>query len=224
MIAVSEVFMTRKFHHEQLQRGPDAMFKLASFKVLICGAGAIGSNLAVNLARMGMRNLTIIDKDRVEEHNIGTQIYGIDDVGAQKAESLRNLIYREVGEEIAVVAQELTDRNASKLLRGFDLIVDAFDNSVSRELISDQAARAGYACLHAGLNGSYSQVQWNDSYIVPSDANDDVCEYPLARNLILIVVALTSEAAVRYCLAQERLNLSVTLDDLCVNIEGCDRN
>lgn len=211
--------MSNKWHHEQLQRGPDAMKKLASMKIAICGAGAIGSNLAVNLARMGVSNLTVIDKDRVEEHNIGTQVYGVDDIGGRKPECLRNLIHREVGEEILSEAHELTGKNCAKLLRGFDLIIDCFDNSVSRKLVFDESNRCHYACLHAGLNGSYGQVQWNDSYIVPGDANDDVCDYPLARNLILIVVALTSEAVVRYCLSGEQINLSVTLDDLSVNVD-----
>jgi len=212
--------MASKWHHEQLQRGPDAMKKLASLKVLICGAGAIGSNLAVNLARMGFSALTVIDKDRVEEHNIGTQVYGVDDIGGRKSECLRNLIHREVGEEIVSVAQELTDKNAAKLLRNQDLIIDAFDNSTSRKLVYEESNRFQYPCLHAGLNGSYGQVQWNNSYIVPSDANDDICDYPLARNLILMVVALASEAVVRYCLGSVQLNLSITLDDLSVNIEN----
>ncbi|CAN5336515.1 hypothetical protein BH10CYA1_BH10CYA1_15880 [soil metagenome] len=212
--------MVNKRHHEQLQRGSDAMKKLASFKIVICGAGAIGSNLAVNLARMGVNSLTVIDKDRVEEHNIGTQVYGVDDIGTRKSECLRNLIHREVGEEIVSLAQELTEKNVGKLLRGHDLIVDAFDNSKSRKLVFDESSRSRLFCIHAGLSGSYGQVQWNNSYIVPGDANDDICDYPLARNLILMVVALTSEAVVRYCLGGEQLNLSVTLDDLSVNIDG----
>ncbi len=211
--------MPNKWHHEQLQRGPDAMKKLASAKIVICGAGAIGSNLVVNLARMGVSSLTVIDKDRVEEHNIGTQVYGVDDIGARKSECLRNLIHREVGEEIVSEAHELTEKNCTKLLRGYDLIIDAFDNSISRKLVFDESKRSHYACLHAGLNGSYGQVQWNDSYLVPGDANDDICDYPLARNLILIVVALTSEAVVRYFLSGEKTNLSVTLDDLSVNVD-----
>ncbi|MBS1954689.1 MAG: ThiF family adenylyltransferase [Cyanobacteria bacterium SZAS-4] len=212
--------MPNKLHHEQLLRGADAMKKLASVKIAICGAGAIGSNLAVNLARMGVTSLTVIDKDRVEEHNIGTQVFGVDDIGGRKSECLRNLIHREVGEEIVSVAQELTEKNCTKLLSGYDLIVDAFDNSISRKLVFDEANRSQYACVHAGLNGSYGQVQWNEFYTVPSDANDDVCDYPLARNLILIVVALTSEAVVRYCLSAERKNLSITLEDLSVNIDS----
>src|ERR1700733_5265544 len=129
--------MANKWHHEKILRGNEAMKKLASAKVLICGAGAIGSNLAVNLVRMGITKLTVIDKDRVEERNIGTQVYGVDDIGAKKSECLRHLIFREVGEEIISVPQELTDRNVGKLLHGYDLVVDAFDNAISRKILFD---------------------------------------------------------------------------------------
>ncbi len=211
--------MANKWHHEQILRGNEAMQKLASIKIVICGAGAIGSNLAVNLVRMGVTKLTLIDKDRVEQHNIGTQVYGVDDIGGLKSDILRNLIYREVGEEIVSVPQELTEKNALKLLRGHDLVVDAFDNSVSRKVIFDSCSQSNYVCLHAGLNGEYGQVQWNENYIVPGDANDDVCDYPLARNLIMIVVAMTSETIVRYFLNGEQKNLSVTLADLSINVD-----
>jgi molybdopterin/thiamine biosynthesis adenylyltransferase len=186
---------------------------------VICGAGAIGSNMAVNLVRMGVSKLTLVDKDRVEEHNIGTQVYGVDDIGGMKSDILRNLIYREVGEEIVSLPQELTEKNAIKLLRGNDLIVDAFDNSVSRKVVFDISNQSNYVCLHAGLNGEYGQVQWNENYVVPGDANDDVCDYPLARNLIMIVVAMTSETIVRYVLKGEQKNLSFTLTDLSINVD-----
>jgi molybdopterin-synthase adenylyltransferase len=211
--------MANKWHHEKILRGNEAMKKLASAKVLICGAGAIGSNLAVNLARMGITKLTVVDKDRVEEHNIGTQVYGIDDIGAKKSECLRNLIFREVGEEIVSVPQELTERNAGKLLHGFDLAVDAFDNSASRKILFDVSNQSKSVCLHVGLSGEYGHVHWNESYIVPGGANDDVCDYPLARNLIMIVMAITSESIVRYLLNGEMKNLSFTLDDLSINRE-----
>lgn len=211
--------MAQKWHHEQIHRGRDAMHKLAAAKIVICGAGALGSNLAVNLARMGMTKLTVIDRDRVEEHNIGTQVYGVDDIGALKAEILRNLIYREIGEEIVCITQELREQNAIKLLRGHDLVVDAFDNSVSRRAIYDTCKSNNLPCLHTGLSGEYGQVQWNENYIVPSDANDDVCDYPLARNLIMLVVAMSSEAVIRYLLNAQQNNLSVTLADMSINME-----
>lgn len=54
-------------------------------------------------------------------------------------------------------------------------------------------------------------------YIVPGDAGNDVCDYSLARNLILLVVAVTSEIVVQFLLNSERSNRSITVTDLSVN-------
>jgi tRNA A37 threonylcarbamoyladenosine dehydratase len=78
--------MAGKFHHEQLYRGTDALAKLAATRVTLCGAGALGSHLADNLVRQGLGPLRVIDRDRVEEHNVSTQLYGASEVGAWKVE------------------------------------------------------------------------------------------------------------------------------------------
>ena len=110
--------MAGKFHHEEIYRGPENLARLASVPVTLCGAGALGSLLADNLARQGFRQWKIIDRDRVEEHNVGTQLYGEAEVGAWKVEALRNRLFRATGVEIEAVAKELTDRNARSLLKG----------------------------------------------------------------------------------------------------------
>ena len=208
-----------RFQHEQVFRGPDAMIKIASAELLICGAGALGSNLAVNLCRSGFRKLSVIDKDRVEEKNIGTQVYSLDDVGGKKADILRNIIFREVGEEISVQSVELAERNVGKVLKDAKLVVDAFDNTASRKLVYDFCREHSIACLHTGVNESYGEIRWNENYRVPSDAGLDVCDYPLARNLILMVVAVASEVLVNYFLNDEKRNYSITLADLQINHE-----
>lgn len=212
--------MAHKWHHEQIYRGADELKQLSKVKIVICGAGALGSNLACHLVRQGFTQLTVIDKDRVEEQNIGTQVYSLDDVGALKAEILRNLIYREVAEEISAIGQELSEKNAGKLLKGHDLIIDVFDNSVSRGCVSTTSKALGIPCLHAGVNGDYGEVRWDEVYRVPSDAGDDICDYPLARNLILLVTSVTAEAIVRFIVKKERLNYSITLGDLKINLDA----
>lgn len=209
-----------RLHHEQIFRGKEAMAKLASKTVHICGAGALGSNLAVNLMRSGFRKIVVIDKDRVEEQNIGTQVYSMDDVGGQKAELLRNMISRDLGEDITAHASELTAQNSAKLLKGAELVVDVFDNTASRKLIYDYCKEKNIHCLHAGVNESFGELRWNEGYRVPADAGLDVCDYPLARNLILMVVAIASELLVNFILNGEKRNYSLTLGDLRINHES----
>ena len=208
--------MAGKFHHESIYRGPELLAKLSALRVTLCGVGAVGSNLADNLVRQGVSHVRAIDKDRVEEHNVSTQAYGEADVGAWKVEALRNRLFRVAGVEIEAVRKELTAQNARQLLGGCDLVIDAFDNSASRALVQQTVRASGAACLHVGLHADYAEVVWDEAYRVPQDVAGDVCDYALARNLVLLAVVVASEAIVRFAATGERANRSATLTDLAV--------
>lgn len=212
--------MADKFLHEVLYRGQEALDRLGQAQITICGAGALGSHLIDTLARQGARRLTVIDQDRVEEHNIGTQLYDEGDIGAFKAEVMQARCFRATGIELEAVAKQLTERNIAKLLRGASLVIDTFDNSASRRLVNEHCRAQGLAGLHLGMNADYGEVKWNESYRVPGDVLEgNACEYPLARNLILIIVALGSEATLRFLLDGQKESFSFTLRDLSVNRE-----
>jgi molybdopterin-synthase adenylyltransferase len=208
--------MAGMFHHEQIYRGEAALEKLASARIVVCGAGAVGSNLVETLVRQGAQNLRVIDRDRVEEHNISTQVWLAEDVGAFKAEVLRNTLYRAAGVEIDAVTRELGEKNVRKLLAEADLVVDGFDNSASRRLVTEHCRGAGLPCLHVGLNADYAEILWNDVYRVPGDVAGDVCDYPLARNLVLIAVSVAAETALRFLTMGERESWTLTLRDFAV--------
>jgi molybdopterin/thiamine biosynthesis adenylyltransferase len=209
-------------HHEILYRGVEALERIGRIRLVICGAGAVGSNLADLLARQGFRRLTVIDDDRIEAHNVGTQTYAESDVGAFKVEVLQAEVFRAVGIEMRAVRRRLTDRNVAKLLANAHLVVDGFDNHDSRALVTEHCRNAGTPCLHVGLSADYAEVLWNETYRVPRDVvleGANVCDYPLARNLISFAVALACEAIVRFVVSGERQDYSFTLADLKVNHE-----
>jgi molybdopterin/thiamine biosynthesis adenylyltransferase len=208
--------MAGKFHHEQLYRGADLLARLAAARVTLCGAGALGSHLADNLVRQGLGSLKVIDRDRVEQHNVSTQLYGESDVGAWKVEVLRNRLFRAAGVEIEAVNKELTERTARGLLNDSGLVVDTFDNSASRRLVQEQCRALGLPCLHVGLFADYAEMIWDEHYRVPGDVVGDVCDYPLARNLVLLAVAVASETLVRFVGDGTRQNWSATLRDFAV--------
>jgi len=214
--------MRESFHHEALYRGEEALARLGGVRLVVCGAGAVGSNLVINLVRQGFRSIRVIDDDRVESHNIGTQTYGCSDVGAFKAEVLQTEVFRAVGVEIEAERRRLTEKNVEKMLAGVDIVIDGFDNTASRLLVTESCRKNGTACLHVGLSADYAEVLWNEDYRVPQDGAGgvDVCDYPLARNLSQFAVALASEALVRYVLTGQRQNYSFTLNDLRINVES----
>ena len=208
--------MSERFLHENIYRGQDAMNAITQVPVALCGVGAVGSNLAVNLARQGFASLILIDGDRVEPHNLGTQVWTEAEVGLFKAECLRNRMFDDLGLEVEARAKMLGERNAKKLLKGATIVVDSFDNSESREIVKNHCADANMACLHVGLNADYAEVIWNESYRVPSDLGEDVCDYPLARNLIMLAVSVASESLIRFITTAEKKNYTITLGDFAV--------
>ena len=215
--------MREPFHHEALYRGQEALDRLAQVQLVVCGAGAVGSNLVDSLVRQGFQRLTVIDFDRIEAHNVGTQTYAESDVGGFKVDVLQAEVFRVVGIEIQAVRKRLTERNVRRFLRGADLVIDGFDNHEARDLVTEHCRATEIPCLHVGLSADYAEVVWNEGYRVPQDVDPEganVCDYPMARNLIQFAVTLASEAIVRYVLEGEQQNYSLTLGDLQINIGG----
>jgi molybdopterin/thiamine biosynthesis adenylyltransferase len=210
--------MADKFHHEAIYRGTDEIAKLAAQRLTLCGAGALGSNLADNLARQGFRDFRVIDRDRIEEHNVGTQLYGESDIGAWKVDVLKQRLFRATSIEIDVHRKELTDRTAKSLLQDAGLVIDTFDNSTSRRLVQEQCRALLLPCLHVGLHADYGEVIWDEHYRVPQDVAGDVCDYPLARNLVLLAVAVASEVLMSFALAGLRQDYSMTLRDFSIRL------
>lgn len=208
-------------NHESAYRGDAAMKALAAARVCLCGAGAVGSTLADALARQGVRSLRVIDRDRVEPHNTATQVYLAEHAGQWKVEALKDLLFRAAGVEIEAVRKELTAENAGKLIAGAGLVVDGFDNSAARRAVADACAALPLPCLHVGLNADYGEIRWNERYRVPGDPppGADVCDYPLARNLVQVVTGVAADVIVRFLVDGVKEDYSVTLKDRTINRE-----
>ncbi len=204
------------FFHEQLYRTPALMTQLKDFSVTVCGAGALGANMTENLARSGFCQLRVIDRDRIEERNLSTQPYYKSDIGAYKAKILTNTLYRALGVAIDGRSQELTAANCAQLLRNSNLVIDTFDNSAARQAVKDYCQKNELPCLHVGLHSDYAEVIWNDIYRVPSPANDDICDYPLARNLVMIAVAIACEVIITFVATGKQQSYTLTLGDFAV--------
>ena len=206
--------MTTFFLHEQRYRD---LAGVADRLITICGAGALGANVAESLARMGLRNLRVIDRDRVEPHNLSTQPWQTQDVGATKALTLAHMLYRAVGARVEPQALELTAANVTKLIKGSHLVVDAFDNIPSRQIVAAKAKELHIPCLHIALGGEgdYGCGLWDDAYVLPTKpTGTDGCDYPLTRPLALLVAAAGAESIARYLTERVQIGFEVTLRDL----------
>ena len=202
--------------HENRYRGAQLLERLAKARITVCGAGALGANLVEQLARCGAGGLTSIDRDRLEEQNLATQPYGRSELGAYKANLLCAQLYRSLGTEVCAVPKEITPDTAARLLRGAQLVVDCLDNRAGRLCLQETCRQYNIPLLHAGVNGDYAEIVWDPIYQVPSGAGEDVCDYPLARNLVTLTVACLSEVILKWLDTQECQNLSITLRDFAV--------
>ncbi len=110
--------------------------QLSRFRVGIAGAGGLGSNCAVALARSGIGTLVIADFDYVEENNLNRQYYFIDQVGLMKVVALKENLSR-INPNVSVVTnrEKLNKLNISHTFSGCDVVVEAFDNSEMKEML-----------------------------------------------------------------------------------------
>ncbi|HEX3589714.1 MAG TPA: adenylyltransferase/sulfurtransferase MoeZ [Pseudonocardiaceae bacterium] len=125
--------------------GVDGQKRLKNAKVLVVGAGGLGSPALLYLAAAGVGTLGIVEFDVVDESNLQRQvIHGQSDIGRPKAESARDSI-AEINPFVKVNLHQvhLTSENALDVFRDYDLIVDGTDNFATRYLVNDAAVLLG---------------------------------------------------------------------------------
>ena len=127
--------------------------RLKAARILVVGAGGLGSPVALYLAAAGVGTLGLVDFDVVDVTNLQRQLlHGSSDVGRTKLDSARDRI-REVNPHVDVVTHDtrLTSANALEILQDYDIIVDGTDNFATRYLTND-------ACVLLGKPNVYGSV------------------------------------------------------------------
>jgi sulfur carrier protein ThiS adenylyltransferase len=109
---------------------------LSKFRVGIAGAGGLGSNCAAALARCGVGTLVIADFDIIEVPNLTRQYYFLDQIGMMKTVALKENIERINSNISVIIHQKKLDRsNITGIFAGCNIIVEAFDNPVMKEML-----------------------------------------------------------------------------------------
>ncbi len=140
--------------------GPEGQRRLKAARVLLIGAGGLGSPLGLYLAAAGVGTIGIVDDDRVSLSNLQRQIlHGTKDVGREKTASARETLGA-LNPEVAVNAttSRLTEDNAAPLIEGYDFVLDASDNFSTKFLINDTCVRLQKPYAHAGVVGFKGQA------------------------------------------------------------------
>lgn len=133
--------------------GQEGQRKLAEGKVLIIGAGGLGSPVALYLAAAGVGTIGIADGDTVDLTNLQRQvIHTTDDVGMAKVESAARKM-RSINPDVKVVEiNEFVNKpTLMKLAADYDIVVDATDSYKSKYTINDACVEAGKPFIHGGV-------------------------------------------------------------------------
>jgi sulfur-carrier protein adenylyltransferase/sulfurtransferase len=133
--------------------GVEGQQKLKAARVLIVGAGGLGSPVALYLAAAGVGTLGLIDFDVVDVSNLQRQIlHGTKDVGRSKLESARARLH-DVNPHVRVETYEtrLTSANALEIIGGYDIVVDGTDNFATRYLTNDACVLLGKANVYGSI-------------------------------------------------------------------------
>jgi len=140
--------------------GEAGQLKLLDAKVLMLGAGGLGSPAALYLAAAGVGTLGIIDMDVVDESNLQRQIlHNVDRVGDRKVDSAKKTLTA-LNPDVNVVTYDtrLGADNVLEILSGWDVIVDGADNFPSRYLLNDASVKLGIPIVHGSIFRFEGQV------------------------------------------------------------------
>ncbi len=127
--------------------------KLLNAKVLIIGAGGLGSPCALYLASAGIGTIGIVDSDKVEINNLQRQIlHSNTNVGKAKVESAKERMVG-INPDVKVITYNLrlTSENILDIIQDYDIIVDGSDNFPTRYLINDACVLSGRPLSHGGI-------------------------------------------------------------------------
>ena len=117
--------------------------KLKIASVAIAGAGGLGSNIAVMLARSGVGHLHIVDFDIVDITNLNRQVYTVRHIGSRKVDAI-NEILMEINPYMKVTTDcvRVVADNCEEIFRGYDIVCEAFDGAESKAMLIDSLLTA----------------------------------------------------------------------------------
>jgi molybdopterin/thiamine biosynthesis adenylyltransferase len=150
----------KRYQRQILMLGEGGQERLKMARVLIAGAGGLGTVISMYLAAAGVGTLRIVDCDVVEASNLNRQIlHWGGDLGRQKtASASEKLTALNTLIRIEKVAARIDETSIDKIARDCNLIVDAMDNFPTRYLLNRAALKKGIPFIHGAVRGLYGQA------------------------------------------------------------------
>lgn len=119
--------------------------KVKNTRILIIGAGAIGSTASVTLAKMGFKDITVIDNDIVESHNLPNQFFAVNQVNKSKVEALKQIVKQLTEVDIKPIKKEVKDKSDLMDHLNQSIVISAVDNMKTRKIIFE-VCKFNFSC------------------------------------------------------------------------------
>lgn len=204
------------------QIGEEGQQKLNQAKVLVCGAGGLGSTVLANLASVGIGTIGIVDNDVLELSNLNRQyIHKHNNLGKIKVESAKQWINEFNPETVVKTYQiRLNEENYQDIVKDYDLIMDCFDSFQSKFLLNKIAVQTGKTLIHGGVSEFYGQV----TTIVPQKTACLSCILPEDNAYVIKGVLSPAVTTIASIQAMETvkviLNIGETLENKLLSYNG----
>jgi molybdopterin/thiamine biosynthesis adenylyltransferase len=158
------------------QVGKEGQLKLLNSKVLVAGAGGLGSTVIVNLASIGIGNIGIIDNDNLELSNLNRQyIHKLENIGKSKVDSAKNWIQKYNPDiNVNTYAIRLDENNSEEIISSYDIVLDCFDSYKSKFLLNKACIKQNKTFIHGGVTEFFGQVMT----IIPGKSACLSCLFP----------------------------------------------
>ena len=161
MDEISDEQLMRYARHVVLEEvGEEGQIKLLESRVLVIGAGGLGSPVLMYLAAAGVGTLGVVDDDVVEITNLQRQIvHGTEDIGRPKVESAAARL-KSINPEVVVYQHpfRILPENALDLIDQYDLVLDGSDNFPTRYLVNDACVLLGKPLIYGAIQKFEGQV------------------------------------------------------------------
>lgn len=191
--------LARYFKPEQLQL-------LASAKVGIAGAGGLGSNVAMMLARSGVASLVILDHDVVDASNLNRQHYWPDQLGHAKVDALARHIHAlDDSIRLEVLKNRLCPDTVATLVRRAPLWVEAFDEAATKKMFVEKALLAGAKVVSAsgvaGIGGAPMLKRSTGNLVTVGDFATATDTHPPLAPRVMQAAAMMADSVLEFILA-----------------------
>jgi hypothetical protein len=191
-------------------------------RIVFCGVGALGSN-AVIACRNLEAQLVLVDFDRVESKNCLSQAFVKASVGKNKADALKLQLSSFWGVKAESFGVRVEPHNVATLCGAADLVVDAFDNAKSRQVLSTWAKSAGKPLVHAAVSadGTFGLVRWDERFTADEEGAPGAatCEGGEHLPMIALIGSTLARTVQDFVLHQVRRDAMIALSGVTTTAE-----